>query len=173
MNGAIMSGAIMKAPLISGPLLALGMTAAGMALGEPPNDARTKPAHQVFESSIGGVVAASQLPGAVGQGYLVYYKWCAGCHAAPFQLADPAATGKLSPVSRLPLGTNLLQQRYNGALPAALEQRTDLTSEAIGFYVRHGSNAMPAFRKTEISDAELGALSEYLTRNRTPPKSSG
>jgi hypothetical protein len=31
---------------------------------------------------------------------------------------------------------------------------------------------MPAFRKTEISDAELEALSAYLTRNRSVAKSN-
>jgi mono/diheme cytochrome c family protein len=128
---------------------------------------KTAPAQPVYESSIGGVVSASPLPGAAGQGYLVYNKWCAGCHAPNFMPADPNIdVHKLSPVSRFPLGTNLLQQRYKGAIPAALEQRTDLTEAVINFYVRHGLNAMPAMRKTEISDAELKALAAYLTRNQ-------
>jgi len=158
--------------LITALLMALGTVALGIALSVWASDAQPKPPQQLFESSIGGVVTASPLPGAAGQGYLVFAKWCSGCHAAAFHLADQAATDKLSPVSRLPLGTNLLQQRYKGAVPAALEQRTDLTRAAIGFYVRHGSNAMPALRKTEISDAELEALSAYLTRNRNRPESS-
>jgi mono/diheme cytochrome c family protein len=161
-----------KKALISARLRALRAIATGVALSVWASDALPKPPQQLFESSIGGVVTASQLPGVVGQGYLVFAKWCAGCHAAAFQLADQAATEKLSPVSRLPLGTNLLQQRYKGAVPAALEQRADLTSAAIGFYVRHGSNAMPALRKTEVSDADLEALCAYLTRNRRQPEPS-
>jgi cytochrome c5 len=37
-------------------------------------------------------------------------------------------------------------------------------------FVRQGINAMPAFRKTEISDDELKALSAYLTRPRGGPE---
>ena len=125
----------------------------GAALAAP-GDASQPQAQPVYESSIGGVLPPSSLPGRVGQGYLVFQKWCAGCHAAVF-----------GPTASTPLGTQLLEQRYRGALPAALAPRTDLTAEAIGFVVRKGMNAMPAFRKTEISDSELTALSAYLTRN--------
>ena len=145
---------------------AAAMAAAGAARGAP----ESKPVRPVYESSVGGVVAASPLPGAAGEGYLVYAKWCAGCHAPPYQPADPAIAETLSPVSRLPLGTNLLQQRYKGSVPAALEQRTDLTTASVAYFVRHGVNAMPAFRKTEISDPDLQALSAYLTRTRSAAK---
>lgn len=154
---------------LTAPLLALGLASASLALAARAGEADPP----VFASSIGGVVKASPLPGKAGQGYLVYNKWCAGCHAAPFLLADPAADAKLSPVSRLPLGTNLLQQKYEGAIPAVLEQRTDLTAEAIAVFVRNGSNAMPAFRKTEISDTDLAALSAYLTRAQGPAEPGG
>ena len=130
------------------------------------SNVQTAPVQAMYESSIGGVVSASHLAGAAAQGYLVYNKWCAGCHAPNYVPKNPNIdVEKLSPVSRFALGTNLLQQRYRDALPAALEQRTDLTEAVIGFYVRHGFNAMPAFRKTEISDAELKSLVAYLTRN--------
>lgn len=124
----------------------------------------------VFESSIGGVVEASTLPGAQGQGYLVFNKWCAGCHAPEYvPPGGKEAAAKLPIISRLPLGTNLLQQRYQGSVPAALEQRTDLTPDVVRSFVRNGLNAMPAFRKTEISDAELDALGAYLSRNTKTP----
>jgi mono/diheme cytochrome c family protein len=32
--------------------------------------------------------------------------------------------------------------------------------------VRHGVSVMPPFRKTEVSDADLAALSAYLTRTQ-------
>jgi mono/diheme cytochrome c family protein len=147
-------------------LAVVGWLVTGSAAIASDSDTQTTPAQPVYESSIGGVVSASQLPGAAGQGYLVYNKWCAGCHAPNYAPKDPSIdVEKLSPVSRFALGTNLLQQRYQGALPAALEQRKDLTEAVINFYVRHGLNAMPAFRKTEISDAELKALVAYLARN--------
>ena len=129
------------------------------------------PRKPVYESSIGGVVPASNLPGKVGQGYLVYSKWCSGCHAPDFQPSGgKEAADKLSPISRTPLGTALLRQRYKGSVPADLESRTDLTPEIVSTFVRNGLNAMPPFRKTEITDADLDALSAYLSRNtKTDP----
>jgi hypothetical protein len=34
----------------------------------------------------------------------------------------------------------------------------------VRFAVRRGTSIMPFFRKTEISDADLDAISQYLTR---------
>jgi mono/diheme cytochrome c family protein len=64
---------------------------------------------------------------------------------------------------RMP-GTASLQAKYQGAVPAALEDRSDMPAQFIEFYVRNGVMIMPAFRKTEINDAELKALIEYLGR---------
>jgi len=83
----------------------------------------------------------------IKQGHEVYAKWCWPCHG----------TGLGKP------GTESLERR--GQKPAALEERTDLTPAMIKQFVRHGVLFMPRFRKTEISDAELDALSAYLTRN--------
>jgi (+)-pinoresinol hydroxylase len=56
--------------------------------------------------------------------------------------------------------------RYQGKLPAQLEERTDLTAEAVASFVRHGGGGfMPPFRPTEVSDADLKALGAYLARN--------
>jgi (+)-pinoresinol hydroxylase len=73
---------------------------------------------------------------------------CAVCHAA-----EPDRPGTMS-----------LQFKYAGRLPAALEQRTDLTQEIVTYYVRHGIAMMPSFRKTELSDAQVAAIAAYLTR---------
>ena len=83
----------------------------------------------------------------LAQGKGVFDQWCAMCHAA----AD-----------RMP-GTASLQAKYNGSLPAALEERKDMTPEFVRHVVRNGVMIMPAFRTTEINDAELEALSSYLT----------
>lgn len=80
-------------------------------------------------------------------GRQVYAQWCAPCHAAGPRLA----------------GTMSLQAKYQGELPAALEDRTDLSAPVIAHFVRNGVAWMPPFRPTEISDADLAALSAYLT----------
>jgi mono/diheme cytochrome c family protein len=78
----------------------------------------------------------------------VFAKWCAPCHSR----------GPGNP------GTAALAVLYKNSKPAALEDRTDLTPALIKQAVRHGVNVMPQFRKTEISDADLEALSAYLSR---------
>jgi hypothetical protein len=62
-------------------------------------------------------------------------------------------------------GTHQLALKYRGMdIPAVLDERTDLVPEFIEVMVRQGVSFMPQFRKTEISDEELDALSAYLTR---------
>lgn len=82
----------------------------------------------------------------VQTGKQVFDRWCGACHA---------------PGSRTP-GTSALQAKYGGQQPAALEQRKDLTPDVVKLFVRQGVSIMPPFRKTEISDAELNALADYL-----------
>lgn len=160
-----MSGAPYRMLLVAATIAAVASVALNGCSGQKVESAQ-KTRRDVYASSIGGTVPASTLPGKVGQGYLVFSKWCSGCHAAGYEPTAKTPGGdKLPVISRVPLGTNLLQQHYQGAVPAALEERTDLTPEAIRTFVRSGLNAMPAFRKTEISDAELDALATYLTRN--------
>ena len=61
-------------------------------------------------------------------------------------------------------GTNSLTIKYEGTdILGVLEDRTDLTAPLISYFVRNGVAWMPPFRRTEISDAELAALSAYLT----------
>jgi hypothetical protein len=62
-------------------------------------------------------------------------------------------------------GTDALAAKYKGTKPALLEERTDLAPQFIEIFVRNGVSVMPRFRKTELSDAELEALSAHLTRN--------
>jgi len=86
----------------------------------------------------------------IERGHKAYQKWCYPCHG-------PGA-GKP--------GTASLAAR--GQKPAVLEERTDLTPAMIKIFVRHGVSFMPTFRKTEISDADLAAISAYLTKNNKP-----
>lgn len=86
----------------------------------------------------------------IERGRKVYQKWCYPCHGPG---ADKPGTASLA---------------ARGQKPAVLEERTDLTPPMIKTFVRHGVLYMPTFRKTEISDADLAAISAYLTRNNKP-----
>lgn len=83
-------------------------------------------------------------------GQLTYDKWCAPCHA---------------PGAQHP-GTQALDALYKGSKPSALIQRTDLTAPIVKQFVRKGVSVMPPFRKTEISDVELDALSAFLAKQK-------
>ncbi|MCY1672057.1 cytochrome c [Novosphingobium sp. SL115] len=48
-----------------------------------------------------------------------------------------------------------------------------LPPEIITQYVRTGPRAMPAFRPTEISDAELKALAKWVSTSKADPKEHG
>jgi (+)-pinoresinol hydroxylase len=89
----------------------------------------------------------------VASGRVVYATWCVQCHGP-----GPGREG------RGLTGTEALEAKYNGKLPAILDQRKDLTPQYVAFVVRHGASVMPFFRKTEISDAQLADLGAYLTR---------
>lgn len=98
----------------------------------------------------GALVALSSFAHAAEpSGQAVYEHWCAPCHAP----------GPGHP------GTQSLQLKYGGKTPAVLLERTDLTAQAVAVFVRQGVLLMAPFRKTEISDAELAALTAYVTKN--------
>jgi mono/diheme cytochrome c family protein len=59
-----------------------------------------------------------------------------------------------------------LQIKYDGRVPALLEQRTDLTADVVRFYIRNGVAIMPRFRKTELTDAQVEAIARYLSSPR-------
>jgi mono/diheme cytochrome c family protein len=100
----------------------------------------------------GWAFAEAQSPPASSQvdsGAKIYQYWCVECHNARG------------------LGTLYLGKRYQGAVPAILDQRRNLSSDYIGYVVRNGISFMPSFRKTEISNEDLAALSAYLTSDPT------
>lgn len=78
------------------------------------------------------------------RGREVYQKWCTPCHGAG--LGKPGTSAATA----------------HGIKPAILEQRTDLTPKMIETAVRNGVYFMPRFRKTEISNADLAAITAYL-----------
>ncbi|MEY2852968.1 MAG: hypothetical protein RL030_100, partial [Pseudomonadota bacterium] len=97
--------------------------------------------------------AAATSPVAKVSGEAVYQRWCIHCHSP----------GRGNP------GTESLQVKYGGKVPAVLLKRSDLAPQAVALFVRQGVLSMAPFRKTEITDAELAALSAYVAKGyRTP-----
>jgi mono/diheme cytochrome c family protein len=92
------------------------------------------------------VLGATALAADQDQGEQVYKRWCVHCHSP----------GRGNP------GTQSLQTKYKNEKPAVLLERTDMTPEFVAFSVRQGVMSMPPFRKTEITDTELAALSKWL-----------
>jgi len=130
-------------------LLAMGGSAAG------------ETGTSLFDSSVSGLIVAPLPQDASGRGHLVFEKWCSGCHAPDY--VPPSGKAAPSPLSSA-LGTYTLRQKYGNSTPAPIEQRTDLSGDAIAVFVRNGINLMPPFRKTEIDDEELSDLIAYLSR---------
>jgi mono/diheme cytochrome c family protein len=114
----------------------------------------------VLAGALGASTSVSAQPGTaqVARGQALFDYWCATCHG-------PGIGNDGAPY--LP-GEAALRAKYQGALPALLQERTDMTPELVKHYVRAGITIMPFFRKTEISDADLDAIASYLTRNRKP-----
>jgi mono/diheme cytochrome c family protein len=59
-------------------------------------------------------------------------------------------------------GTEALKLKYRGTIPAALEDRTDLTADTIRAFVRNGTFSMPPFRPTELTNTEIADIAAYL-----------
>lgn len=96
-------------------------------------------------------------PPLVRRGQEVFEARCHLCHGPEPRDAGPGFGARKA-------GTEALALKYQGKLPALLEERTDLTADMIRTWVRQGGGIMPFFRKTELSDADLDALAAYLTR---------
>ena len=85
----------------------------------------------------------------LARGEQVYDYWCKTCHGAE---------------ARKP-GTGALTAKYQGNIPAVLTDRTDLAPIFVELMVRQGISMKPFFRPTEISNADLEALTSYLAPN--------
>jgi mono/diheme cytochrome c family protein len=123
-------------------LRCLTVAASLLLVGAPAFAAPPTISWKLFPDS----ATSPSVPPATGK--VEFLNACAVCHGA-----EPDRPGTMS-----------LQFKYAGRLPAALEQRTDLTPEIVTYYVRHGIAMMPSFRKTELSDAQVAAIAVYLTR---------
>ena len=80
---------------------------------------------------------------------------CAPCHGAG--VGDDGR-------AMLP-GTDALRIKYQGSLPALLEQRTDLNADAIRTFLRRGAWSMPPFRPTEVTEGDIQDIAAYLRQS--------
>jgi mono/diheme cytochrome c family protein len=95
------------------------------------------------------------------RGREVFWARCQSCHGRLVPPSKPV----LFNLPAMP-GTVALQAKHQGAVPAELEARTDLTPDFIAYVVRHGSGHMPFFRPTELTRTDLAALQAWLCRPR-------
>jgi (+)-pinoresinol hydroxylase len=84
---------------------------------------------------------------AVQRGEQLFEKYCVPCHG------------------RENAATRILKEKYQDKIPAALQDRTDLSAEFVKTFVRIQTPRMSAFRPTELSNEELAAVAAYLSRN--------
>lgn len=101
--------------------------------------------------------ASSDETGTVEHGQAVFERHCAACHGN--------GRGDESEGAAALPGTLALRLKYQGTLPALLEQRTDLSVESITTFVRNGVASMPPFRPTEVTDADIAAIAAFLARH--------
>jgi mono/diheme cytochrome c family protein len=90
-----------------------------------------------------------------GRGKAAFDHTCAPCHGAG--VGDDGR-------AMLP-GTDALRIKYQGSLPALLEQRTDLNADAIRTFVRRGTWSMPPFRPTELTEGDIQDIAAYLKQS--------
>jgi mono/diheme cytochrome c family protein len=100
-------------------------------------------------------VGLAQERASVERGQAKFEHSCAPCHADG--IGDDGR-------AMLP-GTDALRLKYQGALPALLEKRTDLNADAIRTFVRRGTWSMPPFRPTEVTERDIQDIAAYLQRS--------
>lgn len=78
-----------------------------------------------------------------------YMEKCEGCHGRGPQQS----------------GTSRFEKRDKGSVPAALQDRTNLSTALIKTFVRNQTPGMAPFRYTELTEEDLDAVIIYLMRN--------
>jgi mono/diheme cytochrome c family protein len=56
--------------------------------------------------------------------------------------------------------------RTRGKGKALLTERSDLAADYIQYIVRHGLKSMPPYAPSDLTDARLAALAEFLTKKK-------
>ena len=96
-----------------------------------------------------GSVSAQTLTSSQTRGKTLFEGTCAYCHG--------------------PQGhATVLLRRRLGDKDALLAERNNLTAPYVRVAVRRGVMSMPTYRRAELSDADLAAITDYLTRSNPP-----
>lgn len=130
--------------------LSLGLLATSAQADGPAPAAAAAPAAPV------AAPVPENLTPAQAEGRQLYGVHCIYCHGA-----GPGRAG-----------TTALARRV-GKDRAVLEARDDLDRAYVQYVVRHGLNAMLPLRRTELTDAELGRIVDWLQRPRVAQAASG
>lgn len=93
----------------------------------------------------GGAATAQTLTPSQQRGKALFEGTCVYCHGP-----NGHATG-------------LLRRRL-GDKDALLAERSNLLAPYVRIAVRRGVMSMPTYRRSELSDADLAAITDYLTR---------
>jgi mono/diheme cytochrome c family protein len=64
------------------------------------------------------------------------------------------------------MGVGLLSRRPGDTSKGLLENRTDLSAAVVKVVVRNGIINMPRISRGEVSDPELSAIADYLSRGK-------
>jgi mono/diheme cytochrome c family protein len=64
------------------------------------------------------------------------------------------------------MGVGLLSRRPGDTSKGLLENRTDLSAAVVKVVVRNGIINMPRISRGEVSDPELNAIADYLSRGK-------
>lgn len=64
------------------------------------------------------------------------------------------------------MGVGILSRRPGDASKGLLEQREDLSAAVIRVVVRTGIGNMPRISRGEVSDPQLAAIADYLSRGK-------
>jgi mono/diheme cytochrome c family protein len=64
------------------------------------------------------------------------------------------------------MGVGLLSRRPGDTSKGLLENRTDLSAAVVKVVVRNGIVNMPRISRAEVSDPQLAAIADYLSRGK-------
>jgi mono/diheme cytochrome c family protein len=64
------------------------------------------------------------------------------------------------------MGVGILSRRPGDTSKGLLEQRADLSAAVVRVVVRNGIGNMPRISRGEVSDPQLGAIADYLSRGK-------
>lgn len=123
-------------------LAVLALLAAGCAPGQTAGTASAGDTPPEAAST----VAASTV--AAGDGKALFVERCGMCHQG------------------IGMAVGMLARRPGDTSKGFLEERTDLSAAFVQTVVRTGILNMPRMPRAEVSDAELAAIANYLSRGK-------